>query len=56
MKLLNRVMAWANKGVGWMEGEGGFLGCMGLSGQGSLGEIIEGVSFRQVNKMLEACA
>ena len=34
MKLLNRVMAWANEGVGWIEGEGGFLGCMGLSGQG----------------------
>ena len=26
MKLLNRVMAWANEGVGWMEGEGGSWG------------------------------
>ena len=36
MKLLNRVMAWANEGGGWMEGEGGLLGCMGWSGQVSL--------------------
>ena len=56
MKLLNRVMAWANEGVGWMEGEGGLLGCMGWSSQGSLAEIIEGVSLSQVNEMLEACA
>ena len=39
-----------------MEGEGGLLECMGWSGQGSLGEIIEGVSLRQVNEMFEACA
>ena len=45
-----------HEGVGWMEGEGGLLECMGWSGQGSLGEIIEGVSLRQVNEMFEACA
>ena len=56
LKLLNRVMAWANEGVGWMEGEGGLLGCMGWCSQGSLAEIIEGVSLSQMNKMLEACA
>ena len=26
MKLLNGVMAWANEGVGWMEGRGGSWG------------------------------
>ena len=39
-----------------MEGEEGLLGGMGCSGQVSSGEIIEGVSLRQVNEMLEACA
>ena len=29
MRLLNRVMAWANEGVGWMKREEGFFKCMG---------------------------
>ena len=39
MRLLNKVMAWANEGVGWMEGDEGFLECMGWNGHGSPGEI-----------------
>ena len=56
MSLLNRVMAWANEGVGWMEGEEGFLECIGWNGPGSPGEIFADLSLGQVNKMLEACA
>ena len=56
MRLLNRVMVWANEGVGWMEGDEGFLECMGWKGPGSLGEIFADLSLRQVNEMLDACA
>ena len=38
MKLLNRVMAWANEWLGWMEGEGGLLiGVYGMEWSGFVG-------------------
>ena len=55
MRLLNRVMVWANEGVGWMEGEEGFLECIGWNGHGSPGEMFADLSLDQVNEMLEAC-
>ena len=38
-----------------MEGDEGFLECMGWNGHGSLGEMFADLSLRQVNEMLEAC-
>ena len=55
MRLLNRVMAWANEEAGWMGEEEGFFECMGWSGQGLPVEILEDLSLNQMNQMLEAC-